>query len=525
MEARDYQHLAARQLLPRAWLSGKKAPLVVAPVGAGKTFMMQMVAKDRFEKGRADFWHLAHRRELIEQPWNLLRSVGLPATRVLAGENPDPTSPLHVASVATLARREIVPCRRQCVISVDEAHRTVSDSYLRLIARFREAYGDENVLLVLWTATPYRLDGRSLGDVADEIIEVVTPEQLFANGVLMEPKVLGADDPDLSGVARRGGDFVPEALAERMDNQKLVGNTVDQWIKHSGGAPSVYFACSIAHSQHLVERFQAAGVRAAHLDGETPLAERSRILARLAIGGRGSDHPEALDVIVNVDVLREGWDSASDYQRVLDDKALWRGHSYPPEYQPLEVLGDCAPTESCCAYRQREGRVCRSHPRKRRAVLISHSGNWKRHGFLRDHHSFTLDPRRRATDSLERKARVAVFQARHCPSCLSVWPGGMLRCPCGEFLGEPPRMPEEDEQQLTEVKQVKIPPPNPQAEFSYLRAVWAKWMRDNFTRKANGKPPAKDGQVRVLFFRKFGRWPAQQMLIDARRAAEGKSDA
>ena len=70
------------------------------------------------------------------------------------------------------------------------------------------------------------------------------------------------------------------------EGQKLSGNVVSEWLRWCDGYPGVVRAVSVAHSKQLVERFIAAGLRAAHLDGETPLAERSRILARLAIGGR-----------------------------------------------------------------------------------------------------------------------------------------------------------------------------------------------------------------------------------------------
>lgn len=522
---RDYQESATRRLLPRSWAIGRRAPILVAPVGAGKTRMMADVAQQRYERGRADFWLLAHRRELIEQPWRLLRRLGVPATRVLAGESPDPSSPVHVASVQTLARRQITPCRGEAVVAIDEAHRAVGPSYLAIRQRFLDAYGPDRVRFVLLTATPYRLDGKALEAFADDLIEVATPQELFSRGLLVEPEVKGFVEPDVAGVPSRMGDFVREALVERVDQPRLVGDVVGQWVAHAAGAPSVYFASSIAHSQHLVERFLAVGVRAAHLDGETPVDARSRILARLAIGGRGSGHPEALDVVVNVDVLREGWDSESDYDRVLEDPSLWLGHSYPPEYQPLEVLGDCDPTQSCCAYRQREGRVCRPHPRKRRALILSHSGNWRRHGFLRDHYGFELGLGAGTPgDKLASRARVAVSAARSCPECLSVWPPTVETCPCGQSLLRPPEIPDEDASvALSTVAHQIIAPPNPSRERVFLRGLFRAWLMKNAERATAGKPPVKIASVSVRFQKRFSRWPTRAQLDAAR--AEAVDDA
>lgn len=530
VSGRDYQEEFARRTLPRLWRAGKRAVLGVAPVGAGKTRMAAMVAEDRLARPLADFVHLAHRRELVEQPHALMLSFGIPATRVMAGERPDPTSPCHVASVDTWWNHPIPKTRPMVVVSVDEAHRVVGPRYMETLRRFDAAYGRENVRIVLWTATPYRLDGRPLGDVADALAEVTTPPELFDRGLLMEPVPMGIESPDLNGVPRRGGDWIREAVAERVDSPALVGNVIDTWIRVSGGAPSVYFAVDRAHARSLWQRFLDVGVRARYLDATTPPRERSRMLAGLSIGGRGSGHPEAVDVVVNVDVLREGWDNQSDWElRVLRDESLWLGKSYPPEYVPLEILGDCDPTDSCCAYRQREGRVCRTHPAKRRAILISHSGNWERHGWLRDHHGFALDEGDgdRRTPS-QRAISAPGYSPRICRSCLSAWPPGTETCrACGADLSPPPAdLPTETDDVLTAIdpaSAVRVAPPDPARERRRLRELWATWMRKSAEARSAGKTPAKPGQVDSIFRREFGRWPARDISLAARREAEQAS--
>lgn len=500
------------------------APIGVAPVGAGKTRMAGMVAWDRWQKGQADFWHLAHRRELIERPLADFIKWGMPATRVLAGESPDPTSPIHVGSVDTLVNRNIVPCRPLCVLSIDEAHRAVGPRYMSLIEQFRAAYGRDRVRLVLWTATPYRLDGRPLGDVADDLHEIITPRELIDRGIIMRPDTVGASEPEAAS-----GE-VPESLAERCNTPRLVGDIVNTWIRYSEGAPTIGFACGIAHSEHLVERFLAAGIRAAHIDHTTHPVERARVLARLAIGGMGSDHPQALDIVWNNDLLREGWDSESDYRLVLEVfRDLWRGRSYPPEYVPLEVLVDAAPSDSCCLVQQRIGRVCRAHPKKRRALVISHSGNWRRHPLLENHTGFSLDrgwngPRTRQDGS----RGGAPCQAKHCPTCLAVWPPTTISCgQCGTSLASSPEIPEEDASvELVPIdtsEQPYVAPPDPEAERGHLRNLWAMWLRDNARRVADGRAPRREGWVAVCFQARWGRYPARQVSLDARRSAEGCS--
>ena len=89
IEGRDYQTKTLRLQIPTLWHSGKRAPLIVAPVGAGKTRMAAMLAEARVQKDTADFWHLAHRRELIEQPYRLFTRFGIPCSKVLMGDDVD----------------------------------------------------------------------------------------------------------------------------------------------------------------------------------------------------------------------------------------------------------------------------------------------------------------------------------------------------------------------------------------------------------------------------------------------------
>jgi len=520
IEGRDYQIRTLKLQIPTLWYSGKRAPLIVAPVGAGKTRMAAMLAESRVQKDTADFWHVAHRRELIEQPYRLFRGFGIPCSKVLMGDEVDPSSPCRIASVQTLIRRELHPRRKRAVLSIDEAHRSVGPTYLKLIERFRFEY--DEVYIVLWTATPYRLDGKPLSDAADSLYEAITPGELIDRGILHDPLVLGLQEPNLDGVPIRAGEFVQEVVAERSEG--LVGNVVESWKRYAEGKPTVLFAVNVAHSMHLVDRLVGAGVRAAHLDANTPLLERERMLARLAIGGSASDHPEALDVICNVGILQEGWDSESDYARVLEDKSLWLGHSYPPEYVPLAVLVDAAPTESTCVYRQREGRVCRTHARKDKALIISHSGNWKRHGFLRQHTGFKLgDPTPAAVRSREsKKLGSPLGGAVHCPGCLAAWPVGVRICGiCGTELAPATVLPEETDDELTLVAtgQARGHICDPLVEGNYLRALIVSKAKKDKERRSQGKPPYKPSWVGVLFQKRFGHWPAPHAMAIAQEEA------
>ena len=82
-------------------------------------------------------------------------------------------------------------------------------------------------------------------------------------------------------------------------------------------------------------------------------------------------------MLLFVNVLTEGYDSESSYDLVLHEcrSELWQGRSYPPEYVPLCVLGDYAPTKSMGAFIQFWGRGSRVHKDKPWLRLLSHAGN------------------------------------------------------------------------------------------------------------------------------------------------------
>jgi superfamily II DNA or RNA helicase len=186
---------------------------------------------------------------------------------------------------------------RADLVFIDECHRSLARSYVELLGHYPRA------VIIGLTATPYRADGKGLGDMYDALVLVSSPRELIDHGYLVEPRVFTVPEsamPDLDGVRVRGGDYDEKALERAVDRSVLVGNIVEHWLKHAGGIRTVAFAVSVAHSRHIVERFREAGVAAEHLDGATPTTERDAILARLEEG--------TTTVVSNVGCLCEGYD-------------------------------------------------------------------------------------------------------------------------------------------------------------------------------------------------------------------------
>lgn len=420
-------------------------PVLVMATGGGKTYTAAEIVR---RTGLRTLW-VAHRRELIDQAAQSLERLGLVTGLILAGRTPTPRAPVQVASIQTLARREVP---RVDLVVVDECHHAAPDTqYARLF--------DLGVPVLGLTATPFRLDGHGLGDVGfGRIIVGATPADLCRDGVLHEPTVYAPETPDLKDVRKVGGDYAQGALGRAMSAPKLVGNVVETWLRLARGRRTVVFAATVEHSETLCARFRSAGVQAEHLDGTTPLEQRSAILARLRRG--------VTTVLCNVGVLAEGWDLPA-----------------------LEVAVIARPTESLCLHLQCLGRVMRSAEGKDGAIVLDHAGNTGRHGLVTDPIAYTLSGRIR---------REGQATTKTCPGCALVVPAGVTPCPeCGYvWAGSPREAPEEVEGELRRVNKHEEDAPEDRAAFySRMRRV----------AQYRGQDP--DKVAAAAFRSRYGYWP------------------
>jgi superfamily II DNA or RNA helicase/intein/homing endonuclease len=295
-------------------------------------------------------------------------------------------------------------------------HRALAASYRTVAAEYPAA------LHIGLTATPYRADGRGLGDAYDELIVVASPRELIAEGFLVEPRVFTVpteERADLSHVRVTRGEYSASDLDDAMNRQGLVGNIVTHWQTHAPQVRTVVFAVSIDHSRNIVRRFQEAGVPAEHLDGTTPTAERDAILRRL-------DSGETL-VVGSVGTLSEGWDQPSVKCAVL-----------------------ARPTKSTGLYLQQVGRILRPW-NGQRAIVLDHAGCVLEHGLPQADREFTLETKP--------KSRAGQAPVRACPACFRVVGISTPRCPqCGYELIAERDFPKELAGELVEVTAPIAPP-------------------------------------------------------------------
>jgi superfamily II DNA or RNA helicase len=209
MELRPYQEHSINSVLTK-WTEFDRL-LGVAPTGSGKTIKFAHIANARAQTGRVLI--MAHRDELIDQARDkLFKACELLTSKEKAEDYANMDAGVVIGSVQTLSRnsrlQRFATDHFRTVI-VDEAHRTLAESYLRILNHF----GQAKVLGL--TATPDRGDRQSLGRYYEDIAFEISLLDMIKDGWLCPIRIktvpLGID---ISQVAMRAGDYSEEEIAQ-----------------------------------------------------------------------------------------------------------------------------------------------------------------------------------------------------------------------------------------------------------------------------------------------------------------------
>jgi DNA repair protein RadD len=345
---RDYQKQAIKDI--RHYFShGKKRILLVAPTGSGKTVIASSMLDQAKDKGNFGLF-VAHRRELVMQCSKKLADFDIKHGVIMASKTPNHYADVQVASIQTFTSRvdrdDFIKPNASLII-IDEAHRSTSSSFKKLIAEYPDAW------VIGLTATPCRTDGKGLGNIYQELVECGNIKELTAKGYLVPNRIVAPTIPDLQNIRIVAGDYEKRSLDNKMNTPKLVGDIVSHWVRHGENRPTVVFAVSIKHSKYITNIFRQNGIPAGHIDGEMPEIEREQQLEKLDKG--------EIKVLSNCMVLTEGWDQ--------------------PKVSCVIIA---RPTKSYSLYLQMVGRSLRPAENKKDTLIIDHSGCVYEHGFPED---------------------------------------------------------------------------------------------------------------------------------------------
>lgn len=365
---RPYQQEAVRRVIEHFRGSDDPAA-VVLPTGSGKSLVIAELA--RLARGRVLV--LAHVRELVEQNHAKYLAYGLAADIFSAGlKRKESARQVVFGSVQSVVRSlesfaaPDHPRGPFTLLVIDECHRVSpaeDASYRRVIEALRAANPRLKVLGL--TATPYRLGqgfiyhrhhhGMVRGDDDCFFRDCVFEQPLrlmVTQGYLAEPRRIDAalfrDGEELrydfSALApSASGLFREEELNRVVAGHRATPGIIAEVIERARDRQGVMlFAASVAHAEEILGYLPAA--EAALVTGETPLAERERLIAAFKA--------RELKYLVNVAVLTTGFDA--------------------PHVDLIAIL---RPTESVSLYQQIVGRGLRLSPGKRDCLILDYAGN------------------------------------------------------------------------------------------------------------------------------------------------------
>lgn len=359
MGLRGYQQDLINEVR-QSYKEGCNAPCIVLGCGGGKSVITADIAKSTTDKGNRVLF-LIHRQELKEQIENTFKKWGVDMSKC------------YVEMVQTVSRK-LHKIHKPNLIITDENHHGVANTYKKIY----EYFSDVKRLGV--TATPQRLNGGGLGEVNDKLIIGVTTKWLIDNNYLAPYEYYAPPTASTDGLHTQAGDFNKKEVAERMNKPKIYGDAIAYYKKLCDGEKAVCYCSNIEHSKSMADMFNLSGVSAAHIDGETPKAERRQIVEQFRKG-------EIL-ILCNVDLISEGFD-------VPDCKAA--------------IL--LRPTKSLNLYIQQSMRCMRYQPNKV-AIIIDHVGNVNRFGLPDMDREWSLEPKKKGA-----RGEKATVMVRQCDEC------------------------------------------------------------------------------------------------------------
>lgn len=394
----------------------KNLVCAVAPCGAGKTITVGWMSAATALKNRRVLF-LVHRQELISQSTETFNAMNI-RHGVIATKYPkDYAQLVQIGSVQTVARR-LAEIPAPDFIIIDECHHATASTWRKILKFFPNA----KVLGV--TATPERLGGHGLGDVfqslvigpmARELIEMgnLTPYQYYA-----PPAKFNADE-----IRVKFGEYVKADMEIQMDQNAVIGDIIDNYNKLAKGMRAVCYCVSLAHSRHIADSFNAAGIPAMHIDGDTPDIIRQQAVQDF--------RDNKIKILCNVDLISEGFDVPA-----------------------MEAVILARPTQSLTLYIQQSMRPMRpdkNNPGKV-AIIIDHVGNVFRHGMPDEDREWTLEPKKK------KPKQDRIIAAKACPKCFMVHLSAH-QCPyCGHIYqsaAERDEMPKAEDGKLLKIEDVE----------------------------------------------------------------------
>jgi len=347
---------------------------------------------------------LTHVKELIEQNAEKMRlhwpgaPLGIYSASVGKRQLGEPITFAGIQSVRDKAKL----IGHIDLIIIDECHlvnHKDEGGYRKLIGELIAV--NPALRIIGYSATPYRLGHGLITDkpaLFDDLLTPVSIEELVFKGYLatLRSKITKAK-LDVSGVKKRGGEFIESELQAAVDTDDKNQAVVHEVMGLAGERKAWLFFCAgVKHAEHVAEVLRQRGVTAECVTGETPKKERERMLADFKAG--------RVRALTNANVLTTGFD-----------------------YPDIDLVVMLRPTMSASLYVQMAGRGMRVKSHTDHCLVLDFAGVVESHGPITN-----VQPPKKGGDG---NGEAPVKVCDHCGELVHI---SVMLCPsCGEQFPEP----------------------------------------------------------------------------------------
>lgn len=283
--------------LSKLRLRGERRGAVIAATGVGKTFL---AAFDVLQHGARQVLYVSHRLEHLTQALRAFRRV-LGDTRSLGlvgGGSDEQDKDIVFVTVASLANRPELAARAFEYLIIDEFHHVEAPSY-EVLRPIRD-----RAFLLGITATPERQDGHDVLEWCDwNVAYEVRLPQAIDKGWLLPFHYFGIADETVDFLQ------IPWRRLEEVESALSVEARVDLVLQHAlergydgHRRATVGFCAGRKHAHYMADAFNRRGQTAVAVLGDTGVARREELYARLA------DPDDPLEWVFVSDVMNEGVD-------------------------------------------------------------------------------------------------------------------------------------------------------------------------------------------------------------------------
>jgi len=326
MELRNYQEECIEILK-----SNKKKQLIQLPTGSGKTVIFLSYLRKNSKKALIVVPTLDLQYQIYENALNFYHKDEICMKKNSVNLK---KSKIYILVANSLASEKVMNFflnEDLDHIIIDEAHKALSKMYMNFID-FYETNG-KNFKLIGFTATPERLDRKSLLGIFKEITYKKTIYNLIQAGYLCDVKCYRIKTNNKIESENKTQDFKSIEI-KSLDNYSRNKLIYDTLFEHCLGKKTLIFCLSVDHAEKIAHYLRSEkGIKAFAIHGNQKISHRKEILNKFKSG--------EIKVLTNCQLLTEGFDEPS-----------------------IECLIIARPTKSKSLYCQMIGRGVRKFPNK-----------------------------------------------------------------------------------------------------------------------------------------------------------------